>query len=114
MWRKLCNEEFNNLSYSHNIVRVTNSRRMSWAGHLARMKERGKAYIGLLCKNRKEREHMGDPDVEGKIILRWIFRKWDVELWTGSGWLSIGKGGGYVNVVMNLWVPYTAGNFLTS
>jgi len=33
------------------------------------------------------------PGVDGRIILRWIFRKWDVGLWTGSSWLSIGTGG---------------------
>jgi len=37
---------------------------------------------------------MGDPAVEGRIILRWIFRKWDVEAWTGFIWLRIGTGGG--------------------
>jgi hypothetical protein len=32
----------------------------------------------------------------GRIILRWIFRKWDVEVWTGSSWLRIGTGGGHL------------------
>jgi hypothetical protein len=32
--------------------------------------------------------------VEGRIILKWIFRKWDVRAWTGSSWLRIGTGGG--------------------
>jgi hypothetical protein len=32
---------------------------------------------------------LGDPDVDGRMILRWIFRKWDVEAWTGSNWLRI-------------------------
>jgi hypothetical protein len=31
----------------------------------------------------KERHHLGDPGVDRRIILRWIFRKWDVEVWTG-------------------------------
>jgi hypothetical protein len=30
-----------------------------------------------------ERDHWGDPGVDGRIILRRIFRKWDVEVWTG-------------------------------
>jgi hypothetical protein len=35
-----------------------------------------------------------DPGVEGRIILRWIFRKWDVGTKTGSNWFRIGIGGG--------------------
>ena len=42
----------------------------------------------------RERGHMGDPGVDGRIILRWIFRKWDVREWTGSSWLRIRTGGG--------------------
>jgi len=34
---------------------------------------------------------LGDPDVDGRIILRWIFRKCDVGVWTGSRWLRIGQ-----------------------
>ena len=39
------------------------------------------------------KNHLGDPGVDGKIILRWIFRKWDVGVWTGWSWLRIGTGG---------------------
>jgi len=31
----------------------------------------------------RERDHWGDPGADGRIILRWIFRKWDVRIWTG-------------------------------
>ena len=36
---------------------------------------------------------MEDPGVDGRIILRWIFRKWDVGAWTGLIWLRMGRGG---------------------
>jgi hypothetical protein len=35
-----------------------------------------------------------DPDLYGRILLKWIFRKWDVGVWSGSIWLSIGTSGG--------------------
>jgi hypothetical protein len=42
----------------------------------------------------KERGHLKDPDVDGSIILKYIFKKWDGEAWTGLIWLRIGRGGG--------------------
>ena len=43
-----------------------------------------------------ERDHWGDPDVDGRIILRWIFRKWEGVVGTGWSWLRIGTGGGHL------------------
>jgi hypothetical protein len=43
-----------------------------------------------------ERDHWGDPGVDGRIILRWIFRKWDRGVWTEFSWLRIGTVGGYL------------------
>jgi len=46
--------------------------------------------------NLRERNHLGDSDVDGRIILRWIFRKWEGVVGTGWSWLGIGKGGGHL------------------
>jgi hypothetical protein len=42
------------------------------------------------------KSHLENTGIDGRIIFRWIFRKWDVEAWTGLSWLRIGTGGGYV------------------
>jgi hypothetical protein len=50
---------------------------MRRSGHLARIEEE-EACTGFKWENLKERDHLLDPDVDGTIILRRIFRKWDV------------------------------------
>jgi hypothetical protein len=51
-------------------------------------------YKGFWWGNLRERDHLKDPGVDGRIILRWSFRRWDVGAKTGSVWLRIGTGGG--------------------
>ena len=64
-------------------------------GHVARMGESRDVYR-VLMGNMREIDHLKNPGLDGKIILRWIFRKWDVTAWTGSMWLSLGTGGGHL------------------
>jgi len=55
------------------------------------------AYTGLWWGNLRERDHLGVTGVDGRIILRQIFRKLDVGVvWTGSSWLRMGTGGGHL------------------
>jgi len=81
-WRRLHNEELNDLYCSPNIVRVIKSRRMGWAGHVARMGEEREC-IGAWWGNWREGDHWGDLGVAGWIILGWISSWWDVGIWTG-------------------------------
>jgi hypothetical protein len=90
---KLHNEELNDLYSSPNTFWVIKSRRIRWVGHVARMGDRRVVYR-VLVGNIKESYHLEDSGLNGKIILKWIFRKWDVGVWTGSNRLKIGKGGG--------------------
>jgi hypothetical protein len=50
---------------------------MRWAGLVACMGERRGAYKVMVGKPKGERDHLEDPNEDGRIILRWIFRKWD-------------------------------------
>ena len=49
---------------------------------------------GFWWGNVRERDHWGDPDVDGRIILRWISRKWEGVVGTGWSSLRIGTDGG--------------------
>jgi len=47
-------------------------------------------------ENLRERDHLEDSGIDRRIILRWIFRKWDVRVCTGLIWLRIRTGGGHL------------------
>ena len=90
-WRKLHSDEFSDLYSSANIVRVIKSRRIIWAGYVARMGKKGGVYRVLVGKP-EGKSNLEDPGVDGRIILRWILWKCVVGLLTGSSWLRIGTG----------------------
>ena len=113
-WRRLHNEELNDLYSSPNIVRVIKSRRMRWAGHVARMGEEMGIYRVLVGKPEGKRQ-LGRPR------RRWVDNiKMDLqELGCGHvEWIGLAqnrdKWRTLVSAVMNFRVPWNAGNFLTS
>ena len=105
MFRKIRNEEQSDLYCSPNIVRVIKSRRMRWAGHVARMVEERGVYRVLV----------GKP--EGKRPLERPRRRWVDNIRTdlqevGCGymdWIGLAQDRDrwrtLVSAVMNLWVP---------
>ena len=85
-WRKwfvLCTLYFSNNQIEKNEM----------DGACSKYGERSGVYR-VLVGNLRERDRLEDPGIDGRIILRWISRKWDVGVWTGSIWLRIGTGGG--------------------
>ena len=67
---------------------------------------RGEAYIGFWWGNLRERDNLGDTGVDGRIILRWIFMKWDVG---GMNWVELAQYRDrwrvFVNAVMSIRIP---------
>jgi hypothetical protein len=93
-WRKLHNVERHDL-YSLTIVLMIKSIKMRWAGHVARM-GRGKACTWFWLGNLRKDTTGETQGVDGRIILKGFFRKWDVGVWTGFSWLRIETGGGHL------------------
>jgi len=56
----------------------------------------GEEYTGIWLGKVGIKDHLGKTSVDGRIILKWIFRQRDVGEWNGSSWLRIRKGGGHV------------------
>ena len=92
-WRRLHNEELNDLYSSPNIVRVIKSRRMRWAGHVACMGEERGAYRVLVGKPEGNRP-LRRPRRRWVDNITMDLQEWDVGMWTGLGWPRIGTGGG--------------------
>jgi hypothetical protein len=67
-WRRLV------LYSSPNIICVIETRKMRWAGHVVRMRDRRGVYRGLV-ESTEGKRLLGRPSVDGRIILKWIFKK---------------------------------------
>jgi hypothetical protein len=92
-WRKLHNEELYNLYFSPNFSSVIRSRRIRWAGHVARMGERRSANR-VLVGNLRERDHLKDLGVEDVDNSKNRFSRSEMGTWTQWSWLRRGTGGG--------------------
>jgi hypothetical protein len=94
-WRKLHKKELHDLYSSPSIIRIIKSRRMRWAGHVARIGEKRNAYRLLVGKPEVKRP-LGRPRRRWWIILGWI-------------WIDLAKDRNrrraLVNSVLNQWVP---------
>jgi hypothetical protein len=103
-WRKLHNDELHDQYSSPNIVRVIKSRRMRWAGHVARMRAGRGAYRVLVGRPESKRP-LGRPRRRWEDNIKMDLR----EIWIdGANWIRLAQDRvqwrGFVNTVMNLWV----------
>ena len=57
---------------------------------------RVEVYTGFWWGYLREGEQLEDPGIDERVILRWVFKKWDLGEWTGSNRLRIGAGGGHL------------------
>jgi len=94
-WRKLNNEELNNLYSSPYIVRVIKSRRMRWAGHVACIGDRRGIYRVLVGQPVGKRP-LGRPRHEREDNINMDFQEVGWGAWTGLIWFRIGTGGGHL------------------
>jgi len=88
-WRKLHNEELNSLYSSSNIVQVIKSRRMRWAGYVARMGESRGVYTVLVGKPEGKRP-LGRPRCRWEDNIKMDLQEVGCGAWTGSSGLRIG------------------------
>jgi hypothetical protein len=101
-WRKMHNEELHNLYCSPSLIRISKSRRIRWAGHVARMREKRNAHRILMGKPEGKRRPRRRREDNIIMDLREIG-------WGGMDWIDLAQDGDQwrvlVNMVMNLWVP---------
>jgi hypothetical protein len=75
--KRLRNERLCDLCISLNTIRMIKSIRMKWVGHVARVRESRDAYRVLVGKL-SERDHLEDLSLDGRIVLKWVFKKCNV------------------------------------
>jgi hypothetical protein len=92
-WRKMHNEELHNLYSSPDIIRQVKSRRMRWAGHVARMGDDRKVYKVLVGKP-EGKKPLGRPRCRWENGIRMDIREIGLGVWIGFDWLRTGIGGG--------------------
>jgi hypothetical protein len=101
----LHNDELHNLYFSPNIVRVIKSRRMRWAGHVARMGEKRGVYRVLVGRSEGKRP-LGRPRRRWEDDIKMDLREIGIDR---ANWISLAEDRvqwrAFVNTVMNLRVP---------
>jgi hypothetical protein len=104
-WRKFHNDELHSLYSSPNIVRVIKSRRMKWAGHVARM-GKGRGVYRILVGRPEGKRPLGRPRCRWEDNIKMALREIGID---GANWIQLAQDRvqwqAFVNTVMNLRIP---------
>jgi hypothetical protein len=104
-WRKLHNEELRDLYSSPSIIRIIKSRRMRWAGHVARMGKKRNAYR-LLVGKPEGKKPLGRPRRSWVDNIRMDLRELG---WGDVDWIGLAQDSNMwralVNSALTIWVP---------
>jgi hypothetical protein len=104
-WRKLHNDELHDLYSSPNIVKEIESRRMRWAGHVARMGE-GRGVYRFLVRRAEGKRPLGRPRCRWEDNIKMDLGEIGID---GANWIRLAQvrvqWKAFVNTVMNLRVP---------
>jgi hypothetical protein len=104
-WRKLHNDELHNLYSSLNIVKVIKSRRMRWAGHVARIEE-GRGFYRVLVGRPEGKRRRGRPRRRREDNIKMDFTETGID---GANWIRLDRDRvqwwAFVNTVMNFRIP---------
>ena len=95
-WRKLHNEELNDLYFSPNRILVMKSRGMMWAVYVARMGGEGRGVYRVLVGKPKGKRPLGRPRRRWEDNMKRYLQEVGCGEWNGSSWLRIGTGGGHL------------------
>jgi hypothetical protein len=109
-WRRLHNKKLYALYSTPNIIRVIRSRKMRRTWQVACI-GRKEVNAGFWWGNLREEDRLEDTRISERIILSWIFKKWDGRALTGSIWLR-NRWHALVNAVMNIWGSIKCPEFL--
>jgi hypothetical protein len=103
-WRLLHNEELDDLYCSPNIIWAIKSRRMRWAENVAYM-GRGERHTGIWWEILRKKDHLEDPDIGGKTLLKHIVKYWNEGLYLIDLAQNRDKLWALVRAVLNIQVP---------
>ena len=93
------------IPWTHQILFGWSNEEEWYGSGMWHLRRRGNVHTGFWRENLKEGDHLEDADIDGRVILKWIFEKWNGGTWTGFIWFRIEESDGL------LWIRYRTFGF---